>query len=98
MSKRWNTPTGIGILQVKKEAGGGEMKLTKLELTIWRLLLEAAHGSQLSVQQRENRPNPCAECIQARHGQAPPAADDSKMLGRCGRFSLEQRRRPGLHQ
>ena len=43
MSKRWNTPTGIGILQVKKEAGGGEMKLTKLELTIWRLLLEAAH-------------------------------------------------------
>ena len=27
----------------EKDTGGGEMKLTKLELIIWRLLLEAAH-------------------------------------------------------
>ena len=43
MLNRWNTPTRMRILQVKKISGGGEMKLTKLELIIWRLLLEAAH-------------------------------------------------------
>ena len=44
MPKCWNAATEIVILQVRRKvSGGGEMKLSKFEVLLWRLFLEAAH-------------------------------------------------------